>query len=115
MRILAVSYFLPPALYPQAIQICRLLTQLPGDTAVVRGTVKDLSTGLDSYEDFDHQFAFCLDVPFEPRLSGRIGKLARWFLPFYGGIPDEFRRWVPRAEQAIEDELRSRKFQPQVL
>ena len=115
MRVLAVSYFLPPALYPQAIQIGRLLRHLPTDTGVVRGQIKQLSTGLDSYEDFDCQFAFCLDVPFEPRLSGRIGMLARWFLPFYGAIPDEFRRWVPRAEQAIEDELRSRKFQPQVL
>jgi glycosyltransferase involved in cell wall biosynthesis len=115
MRILAVSYFLPPALYPQAIQIGRLLRHLRGDTAIVRGQVKELSTGLDSYEDFDRQFAFCLDVHFEPRLSERIGKLARWFLPFYGGIPDEFRGWVRRAEQAIEDELRSRNFQPQVL
>jgi len=40
MRVLAVSYFLPPALYPQAIQIGRLLTHLPVDLGMVRGQVK---------------------------------------------------------------------------
>jgi glycosyltransferase involved in cell wall biosynthesis len=115
MRVLAVSYFLPPALYPQAIQIGRLLRHLPVDMGAVRGQVKQLGTGLDSYENFDRQFAFCLDVPFEPQLAGLAANLARRFLPFYGCIPDEFRGWVPRAERVIKDELHSRKFQPQVL
>ena len=115
MRVLAVSYFLPPALYPQAIQIGRLLSHLPFDIGVVRGSGRQLVAGLDSYADFDRQFAFCLDVPFEPRLSGLAATLARRFLPFYARIPDEFRSWVPRAEQAIEEELRSRGFQPQAV
>ena len=115
MRVLAVSYFLPPALYPQAIQIGRLLSHLPLEIGVVRGSGRQLGTGLNGYADFDGQFAFCLDIPFSPRLSGLAAALARRFLPFYACVPDEFRSWVPRAERAIEQELRSRAFRPQVL
>ncbi len=115
MQVLAVSYFLPPALYPQAIQIGRLLSHLPLDIGVVRGGGRQLGTGLDSYVDFDRHFSFCLDVPFEPRLSGFPATLAQRFLPFYARVPDEFRSWITQAERAIEIELRSRKFQPQAL
>ena len=46
MRILAVSYFLPPALYPQAIQIGRLLSHLPLEIGVVRGQVQATEHGV---------------------------------------------------------------------
>jgi hypothetical protein len=115
MRVLAVSYFLPPALYPQAIQIGRLLDRLPLEIGVVRGEVRQLETGLDSYADFGRQFAFCLDVPFDPPITGLAHTLARRFLPLYACIPDEFRGWVPRAEEAIESELHVRGFRPQAL
>ncbi len=115
MRVLAVSYFLPPALFPQAIQIGRLLSDLPIDIGVVRGQVTQPGTQLDSYADFGRQFVFCLDVPFPPRISGLAAMLARRFVPFYGCVPDEFRRWVPRAERATAEELRRRDFRPDVL
>ena len=115
LRILAISYFLPPALYPQAIQIGRLLADLPVDIGVVRGEVAELGEGLDSYAAFGRSFAFCLDVPFRPLLSGRAATLARRLLPFYARVPDEFRNWVPRAEQAIMNELTARKFRPDIL
>jgi hypothetical protein len=115
LRVLAVSYFLPPALYPQAIQIGRLLMDLPVQMGVVRGQVMHLSVGLDSYSDFARRFSFCLDVPFRRLLSGRAATLARHLLPFYACIPDEFRNWVPRAEQTITEELSARKFRPDVL
>lgn len=115
MRLLAVSYFLPPALYPQAIQIGRLLDHLPLAIGVVRGEVRQLGTGLDSYADFDRQFAFCLDVPFDPPLTGFMHTLARRLLPLYACVPDEFRGWVAPAERAIETELRARDFHPQAL
>ena len=115
LRVLAVSYFLPPALYPQSIQIGRLLTDLPVEMGVVRGQVTELGEGLDSYADFARRFAFCLDVPFRPLLTGQAATLARRLLPFYARIPDEFRNWVPHAEQAIVDELVTRQFRPDVL
>ena len=115
LRVLAVSYFLPPALYPQAIQIGRLLTDLPLEVGVVRGQVQELGAGLDSYADFTRQFAFCLDVPFRPLLTGSAATLARRLLPFYARIPDEYRGWVPRAEQAIIDALAAWRFRPDVL
>ena len=115
LRVLAVSYFLPPALYPQAIQIGRLLTGLPFQIGVVRGQVMELGVGLDHYAGFARRFAFCLDVPFRPVLSGAAATLARRLLPFYARIPDEYRGWVPRAEPAIVDELAARQFRPDVL
>ncbi len=115
LRVLAISYFLPPALYPQAIQIGRLLTDLPVGMGVVRGQVTELGEGLDSYADFARRFVFCLDVPFRPLLTGQAATLARRLLPFYARVPDEFRRWVPRAERAIVAELDARRFRPDVL
>jgi hypothetical protein len=97
LRVLAISYFLPPALYPQAIQIGRLLTDLPVDIGVVRGQVAELGEGLDSYADFARRFAFCLDVPFRPLLSGQAATMARRLLSSYARVPDELRSWVPRA------------------
>lgn len=115
MRVLAVSYMLPPALYPQAIQVGRLLTNLPVEMGVVCGQVGELSSGLDSYRDFARQFAFSVNVPFRPHLSGLPATLARRFVPFYGHVPDEYRSWVPLAEQATDAELKSRGFRPDVL
>lgn len=115
LRVLAVSYFLPPALYPQSIQIGRLLTDLPLEMGVVRGQVTELGEGLDHYADFARHFAFCLDVPFRPLLTGSVATLARRLLPFYARIPDEYRGWVPRAERAIIGELIARQFRPDVL
>ncbi len=115
LRVLAISYFLPPSLYPQSIQIGRLLADLPLEMGVVRGQVAELGEGLDLYADFARRFAFCLDVPFRPLVSGSVATLARRLLPFYARIPDEYRAWVPRAERAIMDELAARQFRPDVL
>lgn len=115
MRLLAVSYMLPPALYPQAIQIGRLLTNLPVEVGAVCGEVTELSAGLDSYAGFAGGLAFCLNVEFRPLVAGFAARVARRFLPFYGDIPDEFRGWVPRAERAVEEKLRAGGFRPDIL
>lgn len=111
MRLLAVSYNLPPMLYPQAIQIGRLLSELPLEIAAVSGSVDVLATGLDSYDDFDRKLAFHLRVPYRPRLSGLALKL----VPFYGRSPDLFRGWVPAAETKLLAELEKTNFRPDVL
>lgn len=115
MRLLAISYMLPPALYPQAIQIGRLLARLEGQEIGAVCGRPETAEGLDSDADFARRLAFRLDVPFRPALSGLALNLARRFVPFYARIPDEFRRWVPRAEQAVVEKLAASGFKPELL
>jgi len=115
MRALAVSYFLPPMQYPQAIQIGRLLWHLDTETGAVSGTFARLGTGTDCYADLDSRLAFRLAVEYRPLLSGLPFRLAQLTVPFYGRSPDEFRSWVPRAERAVAAKLHETGFAPDVL
>jgi glycosyltransferase involved in cell wall biosynthesis len=109
IRLLAVSYMLPPDLYPQAIQIGRLLGHLAADVGVICGRPREPDA------DFDQRLAFRESVAFQPRLSGTMAMLARRFVPFYGRIPDELRAWVPRAERAAVGKLRDSEVRPDVM
>ena len=115
MRLLAISYFLPPDLFPQAIQIGRLLAHLPADIGVVccepRSSEHDsqLNPGLDGH------FVFRQNVAFRPQLSGTAAALARRFVPFLGRVPDECRPWVPLAEDAALAKLKASGFQPDIM
>lgn len=114
MRVLAVSYMLPPALYPQAIQIGQLLTHIPAEIAAVSG-VLNASSAIAESEAIERRLAFRLTIPFRPGLSGVWLELARRVVPFYARVPDEFRRWVPRAERALLTKLNATGFRPDVL
>jgi glycosyltransferase involved in cell wall biosynthesis len=115
MRILAISFFLPPDLFPQAIQIGRLLASLPAEIGVVCSApqTKFASARLDT--NFDRRFAFHEAIAFRPRLSGVAAMLARRFVPFLGRVPDEYRRWIPHAEKAALTKLRTSGFRPDVM
>ncbi|MGH6995929.1 MAG: glycosyltransferase, partial [Stellaceae bacterium] len=115
MRVLAVSYILPPMQYPQAIQIGRLLRHLDAEIGAVSGTFGRMGDGVDGYADLDSHLAFRLAVEYRPLLSGLPFRLAQIALPFYGRRPDEFRAWVPRAERAVAEKLRSSGFSPDIL
>lgn len=115
MRLLAVSYALPPMLYPQAIQIGRLLAHIDAEIGAVSGRMDGRAAGLDCYADLDRKLAFHLAVRYRPRLDGLAFHLARRFLPFYGRIPDEYRPWVPIAEAATVAKLAETGFRPDVL
>jgi glycosyltransferase involved in cell wall biosynthesis len=114
-RLLAVSYMLPPDLYPQGIQIGRLLAHLPAEIGVVCGQPRKSEAGGDLNRDFDRKLAFRQNVAFQPRLSGAMATLARRLVPFYGRIPDEFRAWVPLAECAVVTKLQESEFRPDIL
>ncbi|MDE2165868.1 MAG: glycosyltransferase [Alphaproteobacteria bacterium] len=114
MRVLAVSYMLPPALYPQAIQIGQLLEHLPAEIATVSGA-PNASSAMAASEAIERRLAFRLTIPFRPGLSGVWLELARRVVPFYARVPDEFRRWVPRAERALLMKLNATGFRPDVL
>jgi hypothetical protein len=113
MRLLAISYMLPPMLYPQAIQIGRLLAHVDAEIGAVSG--RGAGRGLDCYADLDRKLAFHLAVPYRPRLQGLAAHLARRLVPFYGRTPDEFRRWVPTADEATAAKLAATGFRPDAV
>jgi len=114
MRLLAVSFFLPPDLFPQAIQIGRLLAHSSVTIGAVcgRGTTAEPNVLSD---EFDRQLAFREDVAFRPKMRGLAASLARRFVPFFGRVPDEFRRWIPLAEKSVLARLQAYGFQPDIM
>jgi glycosyltransferase involved in cell wall biosynthesis len=114
LRVLAVSHDLPPALYPQAIQIGRLLAHCDGEIGAVCGAVAG-RRDLDHDFGLDERLSFRLEVAFRPRLPNIGLRLARRCVPLYARIPDEFRAWVPLAEAATVAQLARSGFRPDVL
>lgn len=104
---------LPPMLYPQAIQIGRLLMHMNGEIGAVTG--RGAAGGLDCYQDLDRKLAFHVDVPSRPMLSGVAHQFATRFLPLYARSPDEYRGWVPVAEQAVTAKLAATGFRPEAI
>jgi glycosyltransferase involved in cell wall biosynthesis len=115
MELLAVSFMLPPNLYPQAIQIGRTLYNMQARIGAVCGQVHKFESGLDCYPDFDARLAYRLQVPYEPRLTGWAHRLALHGIPFYGRSPDEFKSWVPRAEKVVLEHLSKSSNHPQAI
>jgi glycosyltransferase involved in cell wall biosynthesis len=114
LDLLAVSYMLPPNLYPQAIQVGRMLHNLPARVGVVCGQVHQFASGLDCYPDFENRLSYRLEVPFVPRLPGWAHRLAVYGIPFYARSPDEFKSWVPNAERAVLEHY-AKNPRPQAL
>jgi hypothetical protein len=115
MRVLAISFCLPPASVPQAVQIGRLLANLPAQIGVVGGQPNQLGQNEELSGELNQRLAFRQDIAFRPFLSGFAATLARRFVPFWGRIPDEYRRWVPQAEESALTRLRTEKFQPELI
>lgn len=115
MNLLAISYFLPPNLYAQAIQIGRLLHNLKARVGALSGRTTDMVSGLDCYPDFDKRLAFRLEVSFSPLFSGFLHRLACYGIPFYGRTPDKFKAWVSVAEKELVGYLPGTGFVPNVL
>lgn len=112
----AVSYMLPPMLYPQAIQIGRLLAHCQDDVVAVSGSVLEQANGLDLFPDFDQRLTARLTYPDRARRLPRLAhKLALRLLPFYGRSPDEYRAWAGRTAEQLVAELAQRKLSPDVL
>jgi len=115
MRVLAISFCLPPASVPQAVQIGRLLANLPAQIGVVGGQPNQLGQNEELTGELNQRLAFRQDIAFRPLLSGFAATLARRFVPFWGRIPDEYRRWVPQAEESALTRLLTEKFQPELI
>lgn len=105
-RVLALCYMLPPALYPQAIQIGRLLAHSrhrmfrvsgpPGQTPAASG-------GPD------------IVVPDDPPRFPALHRLAVRTVPRYASVPDAQRSWATRAEAAVTASQALTAFGPQII
>lgn len=115
MQLLAVSYVLPPNLYPQAIQIGRLLYHCKDDLGVICGIVQTNKSGLDCYPNFAERLGFKIEVSFQSKLKGFLQRLAIYGLPFYGRCPDEFSGWVDLAADEAVTFLDKEKIKPDRL
>ena len=73
MRVLAVSYALPPALYPQAIQIGRLLAHCDGEIGAVCAPANGSRT-------LDHDFG--LDQRLHSGLRSLFSPGSQYWLAF---------------------------------
>lgn len=99
MKILAISYALPPMLYPQAIQIGRLLSYSKLEVCAISGGRKVDESG------FGGRVAHHV-VPFLNEPKGALHSIGIRVAPFYGTVPDVFQAWTNLAYAAIGDIVR---------
>ena len=111
-KILALCYVLPPALFPQAIQIGRLLAHSGHAIARVSGPLGQ-----------PRQHATVAAAPPPPHLIvpdvtvqwPRLHRLALKLLPRYGSAPDAQRAWVAATEIAVMQSEAIAVFAPEVI
>lgn len=93
MNVLAISYYAPPQLTPQAIQIGRQLYHLDAEVTLLHGRDRQFAAAYDQYPDFFDVVA-PLEVPNPGTpLPGVLHRAAQRLLPLYGACPDLFGRW----------------------
>lgn len=111
-RLLAVCYMLPPAQYPQAIQIGRLLSHSAHDVVSVCGETgnSDLTAGWRHSTSGQR-----LELPPKPRRWPIFHRTAMRLLPFYGAMPDEYVAWARSAEHAVMSSSEIAAFKPQII
>lgn len=89
---------LPPMLYPQAIQIGRLLRGADIDLVTVSGRFSGTAKGLQGiYFGENQRFLHRLELEHRAPLTGMAHRLAMRLMPFYGRSPDEFVNWSRQA------------------
>jgi glycosyltransferase involved in cell wall biosynthesis len=106
MKLLAVSYYRPPQLTPQAIQIGRLLRHLQAEVTLLSGQDPSLPARFLQYPAFEREMARVIDAPTPQLLKGRLFNAAHRFLPLFGEAPDTLRGWRREAVRAAGRHLR---------
>jgi hypothetical protein len=69
MRVLAISFCLPPGSVPQAVQIGRLLARLPAKIGVVCGEPHPRGPNEELSDEFNQCLAFRQNIAFHPFFS----------------------------------------------
>lgn len=95
---------MPPAQYPQAIQVGRLLANSRHQITVVSAFDTNIETSLKR-----------IVVPTTAVRWPLAHRVALRLLPFYGAAPDEYSDWIARAEKEILTAINSELTQPDVV
>ncbi len=104
MRVLAVSFMLPPMLYPQAIQIGRLLGGAGLELVTVSGRLSGSTAGPAGSEfEGASQVRHRIELSHQAPLKGMAHRLAMRLVPLYGRSPDEFVDWSRRSAQGAAE------------
>lgn len=115
LRVLAITYDLPPVLTPQSIQIDRLLASLDAEIATITGPLAFAGTGIDAVSPWRRPRTFRAEIAFRPAFKGPALSLAKRFVPLYGAVPDEFRPWVRPAVNAAIEKIDGENSRPDLL
>jgi len=103
MKILIVSYYLPPYIYSQSIQLGRLLYYLADlkEFELYVVTAKEKSDVLKSnyYSDLYNKFRDILEVGFN--YNRYIAKIKYVLLAIFYAVPDVYRSWNRKALKKI--------------
>ena len=112
MKILVVSYYLPPYIYSQSIQVGRLLYYLADfkEFELYVVTAKEKSNVLKSnyYSDLYNKFRDILEVGFN--YNRYIAKIKYVLLPIFYAVPDVYRIWNRKALKKIIEKWSSLNF-----
>ena len=109
-KVLALCYVLPPALFPQAIQIGRLLAHSRHAIGRVSGPL-----GQSGERGKTDDALPRVIVPDTTVGWPRLHRAALKLLPRYGSVPDDQRAWVAAAELAVVHSDAIAKFAPDVI
>lgn len=109
MKVLSICYMLPPAMYPQAIQIGRLLYHSQLHHYVITADLGHEPRKLGVYNDFVSRMAQVHYYQEERQLPSLLHKILYYFAPFYGACPDNFKGWVNKVFKAYSARLEQQK------
>jgi hypothetical protein len=107
LNLFAISYYAPPQLTPQAIQIGRQLYYLNAAVTLLHGHDGQFAEGFDQYPDFFQRIERLRVENPGPWLKGRAHRLAQRLLPLYGNCPDALRPWRHVAAQRARRDMRT--------
>jgi hypothetical protein len=103
VRVLALTFYYPPANNPRAIQVARLLRRVSFPTSIICSSFHDANDRRDDSAALNSQHER-IAVPFAraalPRLATRTA--GRFIKPFWDELPDDCRHWKSAVIPAIE-------------
>ncbi len=98
MNVFAISFYAPPQLTPQAVQVGRQLYHLDAQVTLLHGRDPQFADRYDQYPDFFKR-VIPLEVPDPgPPLTGQWHRAALRALPLYGA--KRWRAHCPRSARA---------------
>ncbi|WP_406732461.1 hypothetical protein RJD39_13465 [Vibrio scophthalmi] len=110
MKVLSICYMLPPAMYPQAIQIGRLLYYSKLNHGVITADLKHEPRKLGVYDDFVSRVGQVSYYQEENKLPSLLNKVLYYFAPFYGACPDIFKGWAKTVFNEYSAKLDRKEF-----